>query len=79
LDGKEQPSLVFSSLIEVAYWHLAKTGNKPVKPCDWCGSLFIVQHGRQQYCPHPDPSKESPCSANARQTKRRQAQRVSTP
>jgi hypothetical protein len=56
----------------VVYWHLADKAHKPVKPCEWCGSLFIVQHGKQQYCPYPKPGKESPCSINARQKKRRQ-------
>jgi hypothetical protein len=82
LDGKTPPVLEFAALIEVVYWHLEvmEKENKPVKPCAWCGSLFIVQHGRQQYCLHPtEPGKESPCAANARQTKKRQAQRVSTP
>ncbi len=75
LDGKDQPTLVYSSLIEVAYWHLSRVGDKQVKECAGCGSLFVVQHGKQQYCPHPHPAKESPCSANARQAKRREKRR----
>jgi hypothetical protein len=76
LDGKDQPRLVFSALIEVAYWHLSQMAQRQVKECAGCGSLFIVQHGKQQYCPHRDPSKPSPCAVKTRQRRNRQKKRV---
>ena len=79
-DGNTQSVLDYGSLIEVVYWHLSQMDQKPARQCAWCGSWFIVQHRRQTYCPHPkEPGKESPCAANARQTKRRQTKRESTP
>ncbi len=78
LDGKAQPTLVFSSLIEVAYWHLSRMGNKRVKACEWCDSVFLVHHGNQRFCPPKDSSKESLCAVSARQHRQREKRRGQT-
>ena len=42
--------------------------------CEYCLNYFPETHGRQKYCPHPvDPDRESLCSLNYRQRKRRRA------
>jgi hypothetical protein len=75
LQGEDYyPSLLFSSLIDFAWWQLYESLTRGVRydTCknDKCGKVFAVTHGNQEYCP-PYPTQEiSPCQNAAK--KRRQ-------
>lgn len=57
------------SLVEVAYWHLARiaTGDIALRRCQRCGAPFPESHGRQRFCPPEGPGSEGRESACARQ------------
>lgn len=54
-DGKSYPSILFSSLIDLAWWQLrdALLNGTEYKYCknDRCGNIFAVDHGNREYCP----------------------------
>lgn len=66
-------SYQYSSLIEVAYEHLATTiTHGSVKQCDGCGELFIQVDPRARYCPRKERGKDSRCSLSKRQRKKKE-------
>jgi hypothetical protein len=64
-NGKSYPSILFSSLIDLAWWQLfeALRGGTEYKHCknDRCGNIFAVTHGNRHYCPHYPGQKRSNC------------------
>jgi hypothetical protein len=74
----------FRSLVDVAYWHLARlAASSQLAECDECGALFERTDGRQRFCPPPhwlDPDghkkgpKESLCAKRARMRRLRKHQ-----
>lgn len=59
--------LSYSSLIEIAYWHLATSiSHGRVNQCKECGEYFIQEDPRQRYCPPKGYSKESACAIRTR-------------
>ncbi len=72
-EGKGQRRLElassFDSLLSVIYWHLARivTG-ETVRECAECGMPFLVQDGRQRFCPSGGTG-ESLCALRHRQRK----------
>ncbi|MEH7276935.1 hypothetical protein, partial [Neobacillus vireti] len=64
-EGKFYPSILFSSLIDLAWWQLREALFKGIefKQCknDRCGNIFAVTHGNQAYCPPYPGQKRSNC------------------
>jgi hypothetical protein len=66
----DQLAMQFSALIEVAYWHVAKTISRGrVAKCaePRCGAVFIQEDARQRFCPPTGSQQhESQCAIRAR-------------
>jgi hypothetical protein len=65
IEGKFYPSILFSSLIDLAWWQFREALFKGIefKHCknDRCGNIFAVTHGNQAYCPPYPGQKRSNC------------------
>jgi hypothetical protein len=64
--GKEfYPSVLFSALIDLAWWQLREALMRGVeyRKCknDRCGNIFAVTHGNREYCPPYPNQKRSNC------------------
>lgn len=59
-----------TTLDDVAYWQLAEalTGRKRLRRCEWCETIFVVNHQRRRHCP-ATPGRD--CGAAARQQRKR--------
>lgn len=61
--GKAVPSVTFRSPIDAAWWLLTRaiSWKKPYKQCKYCGTFFIQEHGRREFCPPLYGQKRSSC------------------
>jgi len=57
------PTLHFSALIQVVYWHLAELVRIPaaVKRCKECDRIFLAENPRAEFCPPENGATISRC------------------
>jgi hypothetical protein len=69
-------ALTATALLEVIWWHVGQwalrvTKGGEVRLCEFCDTPFLVEDGRQRFCPKTI-GEESLCALKARQRRLRQ-------